>query len=256
MSARRIESEHELDTGGIIMSDQWGQPPQQGAPGQQPYYQGQPGPTQPMAHPGQVQQPPGPYAHQHFAAAPAPSNTRKRPVIIGGIAALAVIGGALGIYFAVKPSGSSQSVRTASTAGISPTATGQSAPAAGAQTSSATAGDSSDLLTTNQVCPAFLAIEQPLISQMGQIQNEADGLRVFTAFQPKFNSLAASTPPGAFQTQIQTVANDLNTIVAYVKANPHMSKPAPAAFDAELNTFQNDIDTVDNNCDPLGTSTS
>lgn len=232
------------------MSEQWGQAPQQGRPDQQPYYQGQ----QPAL--GQPQ-PFNPYAQQQFAPAPPPGASRTRSIIISGVAGLAVIGGALGIYLAEKPGGSSESVQTASTTSASPTA-GAATPTttAGAPTPSLATANTADLLTTNQVCPAFLAIEQPLINQMGQIQNEADGQRVFDSYQPKFNDLAATTPPGQFQTQIQAVANDLNTIVAYIKANPHMSKPAPAAFDAELNTFQNDIDTVDNNCDPLGTSTS
>ncbi len=76
------------------------------------------------------------------------------------------------------------------------------------------------------------------------------------SFQPKFDALAASTPPGLSQPQIQAVADHLDAIVAYIKANPHMSKPALAAFDDELNTFQDDADAIDNACDPLGSPTS
>ena len=267
------------------MSDHWGQQPQQNGYGQQPYpqnYQGeQPAPTQPMGPYGQQPQPQQqpypyaqpypqpyaqqPYAQQQFAPVPPPTGPGKRPIIISGLIALVVIGGAAGIYFATQSGGSGGTVKVASTSGISPTVTAQptaTASAAGTEqappTSAATqasplstAGDS-DLLTTNQVCPAFLEIEQPLINAMGGINDEAEGLTVFETYAPKFNALAASTPAGQYQTEIQAVANDLDAILAYTKANPHMSKPAPPAFDTLLDTFQNDADTVDNNCDPLG----
>jgi len=261
------------------MSDQWGQPPQQNGYGQQSYpqnYQGQqPAPTQPIGQygqPPQSQQQPYPYAQpyaqpydqQQFAPAPRSANSGKRPMIIGGLVALVVLGGATGIYFATQSSGSGGTVKVANTSGISPTvaaqptatATQASPTSAATQASPLSTEGDADLLTTNQVCPAFLEIEQPLINQMGDINNEAEGNTVFESFVPKFNALAASTPSGQYQTEIQTVATDLDAIVAYAKANPHMSKPAPAAFDTLLNTFQNDMDTVDNNCDPLGTSTS
>jgi hypothetical protein len=241
------------------MSDQWGNAPKHDGHGQQPYHQGwQPTPTGQPGYPEQPQQPANPYPQQQFAPPPPPRTSNKRSIIISGVAALVVIGGALGIYLAEKPGGSGDSVQTASTTSATPTASVETTATAGtgAQTQSAAATDTTDLLSTNQVCPAFLALEQPLISQMGQIQNEADGQRIFGSFQPKFNALAATTPAGQYKAQIQTVADDLNTIVAYIKANPHMSKPAPAAFDSELNTFQNDVDVIDNNCDPLGTSTS
>ena len=270
------------------MSDQWGQqPPQNGYGQQQPYpqnYQGeQPMPTQPMGQYGQQPQPqpqpqqqpypyaqpytqlyPQPYPQQQFAPVPPPTGPSKRPMIISGLVALVVIGGAAGIYFATQSGGSGGTVKVASTSGISPTVTAQptaTAAATGTQASPtsaatqpsplSTAGDS-DLLTTNQVCPAFLEIEQPLINAMGGINDEAEGLTVFETYAPKFNALAASTPAGQYQTEIQAVANDLDAILAYTKANPHMSKPAPPAFDTLLDTFQNDADTVDNNCDPLG----
>jgi hypothetical protein len=182
------------------------------------------------------------------------------------VVALAVVGGALGIYFGTGSGGSHDTAQTASTSGLLPggsarpsTTSGDTPtppPSAVAQARGLSAGEASDLLTTNQVCPSFLAVEDPLIDQMGQIQDEADGLRVFGSFQSKFDALAAATPPGQFQTQIQTVASDLDAIVAYVKANPHMSKPAPPAFDDESDTFQNDADAVDNACDPLGSPTS
>ena len=230
------------------MSDQWGQwgqQPQQNGYGQQPY-------PQPYAQ--------QPYAQQQFAPVPPPTGPGKRPIIISGLIALVVIGGAAGIYFATQSGGSGGTVKVASTSGISPTVTAkptatdtQASPTSAANQASplSTAGDS-DLLTTNQVCPAFLEIEQPLINAMGGINDEAEGLTVFETYAPKFNALAASTPAGQYQTEIQAVANDLDAILAYTKANPHMSKPAPPAFDTLLDTFQNDADTVDNNCDPLG----
>ena len=270
------------------MSDQWGQQPPQSGYGQQPYpqnHQGQqPAPTQPMGQYGQQQPYPQPqqqpypytqqypqpyaqpYAQQQFAPAPQSPNSSKRPMIISGLVALVVIGGAMGVYFATQSGGSGGTVKVASTSGISPTitakpaatatssATGtQASPTSAATQASplSTAGDSS-LLTTNQVCPAFLELEQPLINQMGGINDEAEGLTVFGSFAPKFDALAAGTPSGQYQTEIQAVATDLDAIVAYIKANPHMSKPAPAAFDTLLDNFQNDADTVDNNCDPLG----
>jgi hypothetical protein len=210
-----------------------------------------------MGYYGQPQQPPGPYPQQRFAPATASGGSSKQVAIVSSIVAVAVIGGGLGIYLATQHSGSGTTVQTASTARMSTSASAQPTATAAASAAAIGAGNSTaDLLTTNEVCPSFLAIEQPLITQMGQITDEASGAKVFETFQPKFNALAASTPAGQYQTEIQAVASDLNAIVAYIKANPHMSKPAPAAFDAELNTFQTDADTVDNNCDPLGTSTS
>ena len=186
----------------------------------------------------------------------------KRASIVAGLVAVAVIGGGLGIFLATEHAGSSRTVNIGGAAGFSPTAsatytqpsatTGANPPASGTAGVQSTA----DLLTTNQVCPSFLAIEQPLIAQMNQITDEASGAKVFETFQPKFADLAASTPAGPYKVEIQSVADDLNAIVSYIKANPHMPKPAPAAFDAELNTFQTDADTVNTNCDPLGTSTS
>ena len=246
------------------MSDQWGQPPQQGGYSQQPYRQGQ----QPTGYYGQPQQPPSPYAQQQFAPLPplppGPGRSSKRPIIIS-LVALAVLGGAAGIYFATQSSGSGGTVKVASTSGMSPTVTAPTAAASATGTQASptstatrasplsTEGDS-NLLTTHQVCPAFLEIEQPLINQMGDIDDEAQGLTVFESFAPKFEALAASTPSGQYQTEIRAVADDLDAIVAALKANPHMSKPAPPAFDDQLNTLQNDIDTVDNNCDPLGST--
>lgn len=240
---------------------------QQNGYGQQPFQQSQqpdggrlaPPPTQPAGYYGRPQQPSGPFPQQPFAPAPAPGSSNKRMAIVGSVVAVAVIGGGLGIYFATKHSGSGTTVKVASASSVSPSISAQptGTAAAGAQASATGSGNSTaDLLTTNGVCPSFLAIEQPLITQMGQITDEASGAKVFESFQPKFNALAASTPAGQYRTEIQSVANDLNTIVAYIKANPHMGAPAPAAFDTDLNTFQADADTVNNNCDPLGGSTS
>ncbi|HTJ67429.1 MAG TPA: hypothetical protein VL551_07870 [Actinospica sp.] len=244
------------------MSEQWRQPPQQGGYSQQPYQQGQPPaagqpapPTQPPGYFGQPQLPSDPHPQQPYAPATAPDASSKRVAIISSVVAVAVIGGGLGIYLATQHGGPGTTVQAASTVRTSPGASAQ--PTATVAASATSAGeDTADLLTTNAVCPAFLAIEQPLISAMNTITDEATGAAVFETYQPKFDALAASTPAGQYKTEIQAVARDLNAIVAYIKANPHMSKPAPAAFDAELNTFQTDADTVDNNCDPLGTSTS
>lgn len=285
------------------MSDPWGQPPQQGGHDQQPYDQGQQSYPQPQPQPQPYPQPnqlpnpqpsrqPYPPSYQPSYQQPyqqpypqgypqpyqqggqagqgspgGPGGRGGRPAVISGLVALAVVGGALGIYFGTGSGGSHDTAQTASTAGLSPSGSARPSAASGdtpspppsaadTQAPSLSAGEASDLLTTNQVCPSFLAIEDPLIDQMGQIQDEADGLRVFGSFQPKFDALAAGTPPGQFRTLIQAVASDLDAIVAYIKANPHMSKPAPAAFDDELDTFQNDADAVDNACDPLGSPTS
>lgn len=256
------------------MSDQWGQPgSQRPGYGQQAYQStpqsaaGQPAPPQQPEYLAQPQQQPGQYYQQPLTSATTLGGSSKKGAIVGGLIAVAVIGGGLGIYLATNHTGSSPTVQSASTAGISPGASATSAQPSATATAPAAAGNSqastaaggqrtADLLTTNQVCPSFLAIEQPLIKQMGQITDEASGARVFETFQPKFDALASSTPTGAYKTQIQSVASDLDAIVAYIKANPHMPRPAPAAFDTELNALQNDSDTVDNNCDPLGGSTS
>jgi hypothetical protein len=226
---------------------------------QQPY---QPAPPQQTGHVVQPEPLPGTYHQQPVIPVAARGAIGKRTTIVAGLVAVAVIGGGLGIFLATEHTGSSLTVHRASAAGFSPSASATSAqpsattaanpPASGAAGVQSTA----DLLTTNQVCPSFLAIEQPLIAQMNQITDEASGAKVFETFQPKFADLAASTPVGPYKAEIQSVADDLNAIMSYIKANPHMPKPAPAAFDTELNTFQTDSDTVNTNCDPLGTSTS
>lgn len=228
---------------------------------QQPYGQ----PAQPMPQPQQaMQQPMSPYGQpaaqpvhpvppvqqQAIPQQSEPKTGRMSSAtsrLISGLVVLAIVGGGAIMYFVTHNGNSGGgSANASNTAAASGNGSG------GGSANSSGGGSQAQ----SQACNAYLAIEQPMVSQINQASGVSQQVSIFQASRGKFSSLASSTAPGQLQSQIQKVADDLGALVSFVQSNTDTSSTPPPQFTTLWNAFQSDANATADACSGSGSGGS